>query len=136
VDPRGEVLRKLLRLARAAGFLGFHERIARRGNDGDAPAEEREESAAIEVEPVERRDRVLGELGREARLTPSLSPLRGGRGSPGESAAGGLPRAHFCAPAFFAAICTACTMREYVPHRQTLRASAPATSSALGLAFA
>ncbi len=60
--------------ARAAGLLGAQDSGAGRGEaDGNAAAEEAEEPAAVEREPVEGRDLVLRELGVPDRCPPALS---------------------------------------------------------------
>ncbi len=102
VEPGGEVLRELLGgPPRAAGLLGGE--LGRGDADGQAAAEELEEAAAVEVEPVEGRDLLLGELGVDVDVGAA---------------------AHFDA-----AFLTAATMRLCVPQRQTLRASVSTMSA-------
>ena len=133
-----------MRSARAAGLLGFEEGGAfRRGEaDGDAAAEDAQEAAAVEGEPVEGGDLVLGKVVGDRRaaawrlgrpLTLTLSPADGGEGS-GFGLRASLLSSHFDAPPR-AAACTAARMRRWVPHRQTLRVSVPTMSSAVGLGF-
>ena len=90
-EPGGELPRKLVRFASAAARL-LRERHGFGSGRGDEQpaAEETQKPAAVEIEPVEDRDRVLGELGggwhplltpagrslRETRPSAAAGPLR------------------------------------------------------------
>ena len=112
VEPGGEVLRELLHLACAAGLLGGE--LGRGDADGQAAAEELEEAAAVEGEPVEGRDLLLGELGVDVDVGAAahLDPL------------------------LRATDWTAARIRGYVPQRQTLPESVSTTSFSVGFQFA
>ena len=124
-EPRGEVLRQLVFVARAAArFLGERDGFGSDGDDENPSAEKAQEASAVEREPVEERDDVLVELGRRGwhpPLTFVLSPRWGQRNEFG---------AHFDVPSLrWVTDCSAARMRGCVPQRQTLRTRAPTMSS-------